>query len=169
MTEMSYLEKNQTFAQWQQWFYQVSEQSGLFEFRDATYLAVDNMRTVGLEFTSFPAGYDVYVEAALDSYYLFDPSGSFFASDNYVQPNPNTYVLNADSSITFFGLDYQPGYNDDSETVMLTGPIDFDLVRSINLGESFDPNVQDWDAINFSELGSEVNINLADLNPGFLM
>ena len=27
--------------------------------------------------------------------------------------------------------------------------------------------VQDWDAINFSELDSEVNINLADLNPDF--
>mgnify|MGYP000260765936 FL=1 len=65
MTEYSYLEKNQTVAQWQEWLYSVSEQSGLFELRDATYLAVENMRTVGIEFTDFPAGNDVYVEAAL--------------------------------------------------------------------------------------------------------
>ena len=158
-----------TFAQWQQWFYEVSEQSGLFEFRDATYLAVENMRTVGLEFTGFPAGYDVYVEAALDSYYLFEPNGSFFASDNFIQPNPNTYVFNADSSIEFQGLNFQHGFSDDSEVVMLNGPIDFNLVRTINLGESLDPEVQDWDAINFSELDSEVNINLADLNLIFSM
>ena len=107
MAGYSYLEKNQTFAQWQEWFYSVSEQSGLFELRDATYVAVENMRTVGIEFTSFPAGYDVYVEAALDSYYIFEPNGSFFATDDFSQPNPNTYVFNADSSIEFLQCNSQ--------------------------------------------------------------
>ncbi len=125
MAEYSYLEKNQTFAQWQEWFYSVSEQSGLFELRDATYVAVENMRTVGIEFTSFPAGYDVYVEAALDSCYIFEPNGSFFATDDFSQPNPNTYVFNADSSIEFQGLNFLHGFSDDSEVVTALSKIGY--------------------------------------------
>ena len=83
------------------------------------------MRTVGIEFTGFPAGYDVYVEASLDSYYIFEPNGSFFATDDFSQPNPNTYVFNADSSIEFQGLNFLHGFSDDSEVVTALSKIGY--------------------------------------------
>ena len=64
-------------------------------------------------------------------------------------------------------MNYREGFNNDSEVVMLAGSVDFDGTRLISLGDPLTPDVEDWDAINFSELASEVNIDLEDLNSDF--
>ena len=97
---------------------------------------------------------------------MWDQNGNFIGLDSF-SSSTNTFVFNADSTVDFFGMNYREGFNNDSEVVMLAGSVGFDGTRQISLGDPLTPDVEDWDAINFSELASEVNIDLEDLNPDF--
>lgn len=155
------------FSQWREWFDSVSRESGLVEFKEATDLAVENLATKGLQFENLQPGDEIFVDASIASYYLWDKNGAFLGSDNFDQTNPNTYVFNANSTVDFFGLNHAQGFTDDSETVMLSGAVDFSGDRTISLGESFTVGVEDWDAIVFADLLSEVNIDLSVLSEDY--
>ena len=158
--------QKELFLQWREWFDGISRESGLVEFKQATDFAIENLATQGIEFSSLQPSDEVFLDTSIESYYLWDQNGNFIGLDSF-SSSTNTFVFNADSTVDFFGMNYREGFNNDSEVVMLAGSVDFDGTRLISLGDPLTPDVEDWDAINFSELASEVNIDLEDLNSDF--
>ena len=121
--------------------------------------------TVAIDFSDNDAGDYIYVDASIDEFYLYDADGNFKDNDSFLSTDPNTYIFSAQSEFDFFGLNYAVGYNDDSEVVALVGNVASDGTRTIILGDSFASGVEDWDAVNFYGLNSDVSINLSQLDP----
>ena len=121
--------------------------------------------TVAIDFSDNDAGDYIYVDASIDEFYLYDSEGNFKENDSFLSTDPNTYIFSAQSEFDFFGLNYAVGYNDDSEVVALVGNVASDGMRTIILGDSFSSDVEDWDAVSFYGLNSDININLSQLDP----
>ena len=85
---------------------------------------------------------------------MYDGTGSSEGSQSFSAIS--TYVFDANGELDFFGKSYLQGFDDDSELVFLKGLCRSFKVRIISFGESFDPNVRDWDTISFVDLDSEI-------------
>ena len=125
--------------------------------------SLDPVTTLDLG-TSYADRY-VALFAEIGEYYVYDNTGSFEGSQSFSAIS--TYVFDADGELDFFGNSYLQGFDNDSELVFLKGSVDPSNVRIISFGESFDPNVRDWDTISFVDLDSNVNIDLSSLDPNY--
>jgi hypothetical protein len=110
-----------------------------------------------------PGGYS-YIDRSIDAYYTYDASGFASGDGSFGAHAPNTFILNVESDLDFFGLSYLPGYSDDSEVVILEGDVTSGT-RTISLGESTDPGVEDWDVISFAGIDEGVSIDLSATDP----